>query len=509
MQISKVRRSVKDAIPGYSGLRAEFAENLDRATSVTIDNILSVVQRSFDAPVRGDALADLTEDREAALEEWERRLALLWSQEALRPAKLDTLRLAMERDVLRAFTGVINERIQRDLGIEHYVWLSADDDRVRPGHAHRHGKVYAWDEPPEGEQPGQAFNCRCYARPVLLDTPDGVPDAHAIQSYENRRSDTNVRGLRDGTVETIENLADFIASIPNGVAWMWRYSRLLRKEERGTLTAEETRELERMKAERAVIVARIEADIQAGPEGAVEDIEASFEHLELLVERAERLDRLYRQGLATETQALDARYELSVAEGLIASGIVGGVFFARLLRLRSRGDEADADLEDAVIAERARLARQPFEPDWDIIENPGIEWGGPIGRQGHPWEAYLDREDDLGDWIETQSRNYPTYDFYDQVERIATSAKTLDTLAPSYLDRPSRIFGRLTGVIDQMNGFDNGRRQTYKLTADMIDNKRLLLAVPRGTNPQQIIQIERAIEYAADNGVILQVRFVQ
>ena len=60
-----------------------------------------------------------------------------------------------------------------------------------------------------------------------------------------------------------------------------------------------------------------------------------------------------------------------------------------------------------------------------------------------------------------------------------------------------------------MNGFDNGRRQTYKLTADMIDNKRLLLAVPRGTNPQQIIQIERAIEYAADNGVILQVRFVQ
>lgn len=380
------------------------------------------------------------------------------------------------------------------LGIEHYVWLSAADDRVRPGHAQRHGIVYAWDEPPEDEQPGQAFNCRCYARPVILDTPDGVPNAIAIAAYEDRKSDANVRGLRDGTFKTIENLADFIASIPSGVAWMWRYSRLLRKEERGMLTAEEARELESMKSERAVIVARLEEEIQAGPEGAVEDIEAALEHLALLAENAERLDRLYRQGLATEQQALEARYELSVAEGLIASGIVGGAFFSRLLRFRSRSDGSNTDLEDAVNAERARLARQPFEPDWDIIEDPGIEWGGPIGRQGHPWEAYLDRENDLGDWIETQSRNYPTYDFFDREDRIATSAKTLDTLAPGYLDRPSRIYGR---------------RFNYPLRADMIDSKRLLLAVPRGTNPQQIIQIERAIEYAADNGVILQVRFIQ
>lgn len=370
----------------------------------------------------------------------------------------------MEQDVLRAFSGVINERLQRGLGIEHYVWLSADDDRVRPGHAQRHGKIFASDEPPEGEQPGQAFNCRCYARPVILDTPDGVPDAGAIDAYEDRRSDANVRGLRDGTFETVENFADLIAAIPGGIAWMWRYSQLLRKEKRGALTAEETRELERMKAERAVIVERLEGEIREGPEGVVEDIEAALEHLALLAERAERLDHLYRQGLATERQALDARYELSVAEGLIASGIVGGAFFARLLRFRSRSDGSEADLEDAVIAERARLARQPFEPDWDIIETPGIEWGGPIGRQGHPWEAYLDRNDELGDWIERESRNYPTYDFYDRDTRTATSAKTLDTLAPSYLDRPSRIFGRLTGVIDQMNGFDNGRRQTYRLT---------------------------------------------
>lgn len=197
------------------------------------------------------------------------------------------------------------------------------------------------------------------------------------------------------------------------------------------LTVEDAQELDRMKAERAVIVARLEADIQAGPEGTVEDIEAALEHLSLLVKRAGPLDRLYRQSLATEKQALNARYELSVAEGLIGSGIVGGLFFTRLLRLRTRSDAADADLEDVLVAERARLARDPFEPAWDIIENLGIEWGGPIGRQGQPWEAYLDRNDDLGDWIELQSRNYPTHNFYDRGPRRAP--KLLIRLHPSIL----------------------------------------------------------------------------
>lgn len=42
----------------------------------------------------------------------------------------------------------------------------------------------------------------------------------------------------------------------------------------------------------------------------------------------------------------------------------------------------------------------------------------------------------------------------------------------------------------------------------MIGNRILMLAVPRGTNPQQIMQIKRAIEYAADNGVLLEVSFI-
>lgn len=68
--------STKDAIPNFGTLRTQFLANLDRASEITIRIILSVVQRSFDAPVSRDALPNLTEDRESALEEWERRIAL-------------------------------------------------------------------------------------------------------------------------------------------------------------------------------------------------------------------------------------------------------------------------------------------------------------------------------------------------------------------------------------------------------------------------------------------------
>jgi hypothetical protein len=87
---------------------------------------------------------------------------------------------------------------------------------------------------------------------------------------------------------------------------------------------------------------------------------------------------------------LDARYELSVAEGLIAFGIVGGLFLMCRLRQRSRNDASETDLDDILVVERARLTRNPFDPDCDIIEIPGIERGGPIGWQGQPWEAHLD-----------------------------------------------------------------------------------------------------------------------
>jgi hypothetical protein len=63
----------------------------------------------------------------------------------------------------------------RQAGLTHYIWRTAEDERVvgnpsglypkgNPGHEdhyHRNGKVFAFDDPPEDGHPGIPYNCRC------------------------------------------------------------------------------------------------------------------------------------------------------------------------------------------------------------------------------------------------------------------------------------------------------------------------------------------------------------
>lgn len=52
-------------------------------------------------------------------------------------------------------------------GIKEFIWYSAKDVRVRPEHRKRHGKTYSYDDPPDGELPGQPIQCRCVALAVV------------------------------------------------------------------------------------------------------------------------------------------------------------------------------------------------------------------------------------------------------------------------------------------------------------------------------------------------------
>lgn len=47
-----------------------------------------------------------------------------------------------------------------------YIWRTRGDGKVRSAHAERDGKVFSWDDPPEGGHPGEAPNCRCRAEDV-------------------------------------------------------------------------------------------------------------------------------------------------------------------------------------------------------------------------------------------------------------------------------------------------------------------------------------------------------
>jgi|TARA_Y100000588_G_scaffold351293_1_gene402991 hypothetical protein len=62
----------------------------------------------------------------------------------------------------------------------------------------------------------------------------------------------------------------------------------------------------------------------------------------------------------------------------------------------------------------------------------------------------------LGGLGERTPDNFKTFDFFDEDRGLATSAKTLETRAPGYADRPSRIFGALKRYIDQIDKFGGG-----------------------------------------------------
>ena len=76
------------------------------------------------------------------------------------------------RLIARDQTSKLNSNLtmqrSKNLGVEEYVWRTAQDDRVRESHKKKNGKVYRWDDPPKDTgHPGQDIQCRCVAQPII------------------------------------------------------------------------------------------------------------------------------------------------------------------------------------------------------------------------------------------------------------------------------------------------------------------------------------------------------
>ncbi len=72
------------------------------------------------------------------------------------------------RDQIAKLNGQITEHRQRKAGITEYVWSTVGDEHVRPTHKAHDGKTYKWSDPPANTgHPGEDFQCRCSALPVL------------------------------------------------------------------------------------------------------------------------------------------------------------------------------------------------------------------------------------------------------------------------------------------------------------------------------------------------------
>ena len=74
------------------------------------------------------------------------------------------------RDQVSKLNGQLTKVRQTALGVKQYVWRTSLDERVRASHRVKEGVVYSWDKPPaDTGHPGEDYQCRCYAEPVLED----------------------------------------------------------------------------------------------------------------------------------------------------------------------------------------------------------------------------------------------------------------------------------------------------------------------------------------------------
>ena len=119
-----------------------------------------------------------------------------------------------------------------------------------------------------------------------------------------------------------------------------------------------------------------------------------------------------------------------------------------------------------------------------------------------PWENYLATKLPGGSRLPP---NFKTFDFFDDISGVATSAKTLDTLTPAKLANPSQTYSLLRGNIGSVADFESSRLSNTIVKAEEISQRVLEVAIPAGTTPAQWDQIAKAIQYGQSRGVIVRI----
>ena len=123
-------------------------------------------------------------------------------------------RLIARTEVARSNSVLVRARAE-SLGSRAYIWQTAEDSRVRESHMEMNGKVCYWNDPPElsdgtKTHPGQIFNCRCIALPLLSDEEL----EEALRKNPDQKEQTT-RGRRMGYFDSFRDEDKWI-TLPNG-----------------------------------------------------------------------------------------------------------------------------------------------------------------------------------------------------------------------------------------------------------------------------------------------------
>jgi hypothetical protein len=96
-----------------------------------------------------------------------------------------------------------------------YIWRTHGDDKVRPSHAANDGRIFALYNPPATGNPGEDFNCRCWAEPLtrqayanqtLITTVKDSPNKwRSIDFLEHYNSRSEKNGYTSGNWTFAEN----------------------------------------------------------------------------------------------------------------------------------------------------------------------------------------------------------------------------------------------------------------------------------------------------------------
>lgn len=160
-------------------LRSFVQENVDLITSIPEDQF-SAVRLMVKRGVRSGQTIKDTEKQ--ILREW---------GDVLKDKPKNRAEL-IARDQNGKLFGQLNHLRQTELGIQKYIWRDVDDARVRPNHAAKDGKEFFWNKPPSDTgHPGQDYQCRCWAEPIILSALDeteaaGVPDPQPVKKTVRR-----------------------------------------------------------------------------------------------------------------------------------------------------------------------------------------------------------------------------------------------------------------------------------------------------------------------------------
>ncbi len=101
--------------------------------------------------------------------------------------------------------------------------------------------------------------------------------------------------------------------------------------------------------------------------------------------------------------------------------------------------------------------------------------------------------------------NYPVIDAF--FNGVATSIKTLNLAAKSY-GEGNAVFNTLKGYINKLAEFEGANWGGIN-TVNQIKKKVLEVGIPGGATEAQIMQINKAVQYGAENGVKVNVRVIR